>query len=1020
MSLYVVTNNSPGGLTVDDCDHRDVACRAKFPVYMDAASHQSPSRLRTKLLSTVAVMLAQVPFAMPASATAGPCSEVTLTGMTTVTCTGAINGRGVIYNMHLNTLVLNSNATITSSGDFTHGIVGDVVQGFLTINSTGPISTTGFRSIGITGFSISGEDVSITASGAITTSGQGSIGIYSLTSRGDISIVSNGAIATTGPTAYGISATAIAGGDTSINSTGTIGTVGDGSYAIVASSLQGNTTITASGAVSTAGQQAYAIYGSANANGNVSITASGAVSTTGSLADALYGTSVDGNITITSSGAVSTTGLVARGIIGSSSGVGNTLINSTGSVSTAGQSSAAITAESAGGNVTVNSSGTIATAGANSYGIIGQTSGIATTLITSSGAISTSGEGAFGIIGFSQNGNTTINSSGIITTTGYGSSGILGIVDGIGNVSINVAGAITTAGDYAHAVHGISSQGNTAITLTDTGRIRAISSFANAIDISATEGRATLENAGTVTGSVSLSGRQAEFNNRAGGVFNSGESAYLSSNGTLTNAGTVSPGGTGTILTTSLSGNYVQTATGVLKVDADWTGNSGAGAADLLAISGTAKLAGTVVVNPLNFPSTGGLTREFTVLTAGGGITNNGIAIANTAAVNYALLYPDTNTLNVKATINFKGVGFEGLTTNQSVIGGNLNAVLEGGTTLGFMPALMTLPTGGALGNALNRLAPIADSGSTTSAMATGGTFAGQLLSCRVAGEGDEHAVIREGQCVWARASARRGDRDDAADRVGLRENATFVSAGAQFKLGDDWRIGGGLGHETTNLTTANAATSKGERAHVGGVLKYNPGAWLLAASLTGGHGWSDNTRHVAFGGFDAVATSDSEMSFVAGRFTAAYLHQMGAVYIKPQIELGSTHLSRDGYSESGVGGIALSVRDARATVWSFSPSLELGTEHRLASGGIARLFVKGGATFLDTDTFETSASFLGAPAGTSPFTVTSKVDHVVADFGAGIDLITPSDTSLRLQYDGQFGETTTQHGGSAKLGIRF
>ncbi len=529
-----------------------------------------------------------------------------------------------------------------------------------------------------------------------------------------------------------------------------------------------------------------------------------------------------------------------------------------------------------------------------------------------------------------------------------------------------------------------------------------------------------MNNAGVVTGDVNLeASTTATFNNLAGGVFNAGAASNLNG-GTLNNAGIVAPGGNGTLQTTSLNGNYVQTSTGTLKVDADWTGNAGAGSSDRLAITGTANLAGTVIVNPLNFPTTGGLTKQFTVLTADGGITDNGITIANTAAVNYALLYPDAHTMNVQATINFKGVGLDKLNTNQNSVGGNLNKVLGGGTNLGFMPALMQLPSDGSLGGALNQLAPMGDGGSFSTAMSTGSQFGQQLLSCRMAGEeGDANRFIKEGQCVWARVNARRLDNDGRGDGVGYRENALFYSAGAQLAVARDWRIGGGIGYETLNLSTDSSASSQGERLHLGGVVKYTPGAWLFAAGVNGGFGWHDNRRAVSFGGFGATATSDSETGFVASRLTAAYLMSRGAFYAKPQLELTATHLLRDSYTETGTGGIALAVAKSSDTVLSASPSLELGVEQRGANGFVTRAFVKGGVTFRDTDTFVTTATFADAP-GAAAFAISSKVDKTVADVGAGLDLISAGGTALRLQYDGQYGSNTTQHSGGAKHSVKF
>jgi len=211
----------------------------------------------------------------------------------------------------------------------------------------------------------------------------------------------------------------------------------------------------------------------------------------------------------------------------------------------------------------------------------------------------------------------------------------------------------------------------------------------------------------------------------------------------------------------------------------------------------------------------------------------------------------------------------------------------------------------------------------------------------------------------------------------------------------------------------------RGERLHLGGVVKYAPGPLLLAASVTGGWGWHDNSRHVSFGGFGATATSSSESSFVASRLTAAYLLSRGALYAKPQVELAATHLMRGSYRETGTGGIALAVGKVSDTVLSVSPSLELGVEQRSAGGFVTRAFVKGGATFRDTDTFVTTATFADAP-GAPAFAISSKVDRTVADVGAGVDLISAGGSALRLQYDGQFGDRTTQHSGGAKLQLRF
>ena len=179
--------------------------------------------------------------------------------------------------------------------------------------------------------------------------------------------------------------------------------------------------------------------------------------------------------------------------------------------------------------------------------------------------------------------------------------------------------------------------------------------------------------------------------------------------------------------------------------------------------------------------------------------------------------------------------------------------------------------------------------------------------------------------------------------------------------------------------------------------------------------------RNVTIGTFNATAKSSVDSSFIGGRFTGAYLVGLGGnLYAKPQLDVAVTHLERDGYTETGTGGIALTVAGANDTIASVSPSVEVGTELSIAGVGVARPFIRGGATWVDNDKFTTSASFAGAPPTIAPFTIASSIDKVVADVAAGVDLLATDGMVLRLEYDGRFGEDTRQHGGAAKLSVPF
>lgn len=724
------------------------------------------------------------------------------------------------------------------------------------------------------------------------------------------------------------------------------------------------------------------------------------VRTSGFSKPAILGYSLGGGVTINASGTLITTGNYNAGIHGRSDSLDGVSITTAAgsSISTTGDIAYGIHAWSNGAGASViDAASTITTTGSLSYGIIAQTAGDAS--ITSAGDISATGDG----------------SAGIFITAGSGRTASVTISSGT-----VTGGADNFGGFFVRQGAGVLFSGNAAGLLTNSGTIIG---DANGHAIAGANGTETIENFGTVTGDVNLnvygSSNSDAFNNKSTGTFITEDNVNLSTTGTLNNAGTVNVGGTGAIKTTTLTGNLVQTSTGKLLVDADWD----TGSADKINVSGTATVAGTVIVNPLNFPpsteANDGLHKSFTIMTATGGLTNTAIA-QDTAAVDFELLTPDANTLDVLATIDFTASGgLTGSTINQRSVGTALNQIVGGGGTLPFVPALLQIATVDGLNAALDQLSPAGDGAAFGSAMTTGAMFAHQLRSCRVNGETDNVTrFIREGQCVWARASARKLNGDGGASKVGFDETGTFFSGGAQFALGGDWFVGGGAGFEQSDLSTNSNATSDTDRVHVGGVLKYNPGPWIFTAALTGGYGWSDNIRRVVLGAVTETASSDTDTSFLAGRVTGAYVMGLGHAYMKPQVELAVTHLERDGYIEDATGGVGLTVAGAHDTVFSVSPSLELGAEYALAAGGVARPFVRAGVTWQDQDEFSTIASFSGPAA--APFEITSSVDEVTADLSVGVDFLATDGMVLRVVYDGRYGEETDEHGGTFKVSTPF
>ena len=268
-----------------------------------------------------------------------------------------------------------------------------------------------------------------------------------------------------------------------------------------------------------------------------------------------------------------------------------------------------ISARSATGNVSVTSTGDISATGS---GIFSRTYGSAAASIKSTGTVS----GFFGLYASSTSGSATIDNfgdvsglvglfarglgAGAITITSTGNvsgtnnfaiysdagSGVVK-VDSTGNVTANGSAILLKGGSSADlTLHsGTVSGGSNGVAFI-AGGANTLKNYAaisgGALAVRGTTGNETINNYNLITGNVDLGTGANAFNNRAGAAFRSGPFVSVGAGNTLTNAGDLSPGGTGNVLTTFLTGKLVQTSTGTFTVDVD---QAGAGADSVTVLS---------------------------------------------------------------------------------------------------------------------------------------------------------------------------------------------------------------------------------------------------------------------------------------------------------------------------------------------------------------------------------------------------------------------------------------------------
>ncbi len=439
------------------------------------------------------------------------------------------------------------------------------------------------------GDSGNGSQVVVNQSGNVTTLGDGSYGIFAQSVGGGGGVAGNGEIGLKGQIGIGGSGgSAGDGGEVDVFFSGNMLTAGDSSAGIVAQSIGGGGGVAGNVDRGLANEginigKGFAFGGdggSAGNGGTVNVASTGNITTGGNGADGIFAQSVGGGgglLGDLGNGLVGNFGDFAGSVGGSGNG-GDVTVSETGAISTFGTNSTGIFAQSAGGtngvggNVSVTLHGSIFAEGMDSDGIFAQSGGGAT-------IVSAPVPSSIARPNITATGNVTVTiDSNSIVEGGMGSAVGVRFMDGANNVLEN---------------HG---------TITTIGAL-------NGMAISGIGGNNTIDNFGTIIGSVDLGTNGNTFNNMAGSTFLSGANVNIGAGNTLVNSGTMSVAAPATIQNTALTGNFQQSSDGSLLV-----GLAGPAAYDALNVNGTAELDGNLTAYLHNYiPAKGA---EFNVLTA--------------------------------------------------------------------------------------------------------------------------------------------------------------------------------------------------------------------------------------------------------------------------------------------------------------------------------------------------------------------------------------------------------------------
>ncbi|HWE44781.1 MAG TPA: autotransporter domain-containing protein, partial [Caulobacteraceae bacterium] len=512
---------------------------------------------------------------------------------------------------------------------------------------------------------------------------------------------------------------------------------------------------------------------------------------------------------------------------------------------------------------------------------------------------------------------------------------------------------------------------------------------------------------GTIIGDIDLGDDSGSVvNNLPGGVLDTPTTLNVGG-GTVTNAGTFEVGGANAIGMTVLNGNYVQTSTGVLRLDLDPVGHR----ADLLDVTGTVSLAGSVMVAPMSL-----LKGSSTVLTAAGGIQPGSSLTGNSTLIYAFTPLIQANSVAIATDANFVGPS-DGSAAHQSAAA-YLQRLWDSGN-----PAFASIFEGFLdVGNATNYAQTLtAVSGGELLGVAAARYQASQIFarsafSCPVFV--DDTTFRQQDSCVWARTTYMGDNRSAESDFPGFAWQGTTVKFGGQAEVQPGLFLGGAVGYEIDHFTTDNGlASGNGSAVLAVGAVKRELGPWTLTGAVDAGIGWVDSARKIPITG--AVANASSDSFNVGLHARAAYQIPFAHFYLEPALDGDLNDINLPSYTESGAGAFDLRVKAANDVIATGTPNLRVGTRLQLGSTAVDA-YVGAGVSFISGNTYTTNAQFADVPAAFGGFTNTLTNASVAGKLIAGLELFTTSHLDLRLEYDGLFARHQTENGGQVRLSYRF
>ena len=433
----------------------------------------------------------------------------------------------------------------------------------------------------------------------------------------------------------------------------------------------------------------------------------------------------------------------------------------------------------------------------------------------------------------------TVASNVNIAATGTQSGGLY--LNSAGDPFVQIgAGATVTGGVGGFGVLFDSSQN----VLINAGTISTLDGAAG-LAVQATGATTSISNAGTLLGNIILAGGGTNvLDNLPAGTILAGPNLNLGGAGTLRNAGTLAVAG-GQPGATQINGSLVQSASGNMQIRTDKAAN------DQFMVTGSAQLAGAIVVRQQNPGQTMPGVVVQPIVTAQGGISIVGplsVHAGQSAILTYGLS-TGGNTMSLTTEANFSP---SGLSADAARTGQFIGAIQANGSSPLMnliVGQLVTLPSAQALGARYRSVTGDAIASVpqvTYEALTRGmGSFADRIDGWMAAGlDGGNARYVSAGLSPGSGTTASYRLWADpfggAMSNSGLTDHIYGGAAGLDAHS-DDQTLFGGIGVSGTQSYYKDGAPSlNGVASNVAinlyGVMRQGPAYLSAVTSLGGGN----------------------------------------------------------------------------------------------------------------------------------------------------------------------------------------